>query len=169
MPTTYKLGSTKLQQVGTSAVPSERGNVAVLIQNKKMRLLSQRHAHVMVEVRSTMINALTQHFPDERGDVALKIDLLAVDEGDRVGRMCCSGLGVGWVVLKAEWQLLRGDTPLMSQPKKEKLRDSGMIGFADCCDREGDSGHRKLLELAAQMAQSIALEAKDKLNQLSAS
>jgi len=92
--------------------------------------------------------------------ITIKIELLQCHEGSRWGRMCCGGLGFGWVVLEAEWQLLRGGVQLAS--KREILRDAGAIGFADVGNK--DFGHQTLLELAHRMAHLIGSESKKELN-----
>jgi hypothetical protein len=95
-------------------------------------------------------------FPTSKGDITLKITVLACSEGSRCGRICCAELGVGWVVLECEWLLMRGDAILTV--KTEKLRDSGAIGFADLSD--ADYGHDTLVyELSLKMARTIGHKA----------
>jgi hypothetical protein len=76
-------------------------------------------------------------FPTSKGDITLKISVLACSEGSRCGRICCAELGVGWVMLDCEWLLMTGDATKLTKPTKpktESLRSSGAIGFRDVCD-----------------------------------
>jgi hypothetical protein len=47
-------------------------------------------------------------FPPNKGDITLKITVMACSEGSRCGRICCGELGVGWVMLDCDWLLMRG-------------------------------------------------------------
>jgi hypothetical protein len=77
--------------------------------------------------------------PTSKGNIILKITVLACSGGSRFGRICCAELGVGWVMLDCEWLLMTGDAKLTkttkpTKPKTESLRSSGAIGFTDVCD-----------------------------------
>jgi hypothetical protein len=97
-------------------------------------------------------------FPPNKGDITLKIKVVACSEGSRCGRICCGELGVGWVKLDCEWLLMRGDAKL-TKPKTESLRSSGAIGFSDVYD--ANYGENTLLnnlyyEMATQIAKNSA-------------
>jgi len=136
----------------------------VVVFKNKMRMQSQRDAHYVIECRHTMSNVLAdaECYPSDKGDISLKISLLKCTEGDRCGRICCGKLGMGWVVLKAEWQLVQKDGTPLAAKHHEKLRDSGGLGGClDLCQR--DIGHTRLIELADEMARKIARESKKEL------
>lgn len=79
---------------------------------------------------------------NEKGSNTLTIDILQCTEGSRWGRVCCSEVGVGWVVLEVSWKLVAGKEvipPDATPPKilcegTKKLRDGGNLGFADLCE-----------------------------------
>jgi hypothetical protein len=93
---------------------------------------------------------------DERA-TTLNVTITACSEGSRCGRICCGELGVGWVVLKASWHLSR-DNKQLTEPTKERFRDSGAIGCADLCD-EKFGEHALLTTLTTAAAHTIATKA----------
>jgi hypothetical protein len=103
-------------------------------------------------------------FPPTKGDITLKITVVACSEGDRYGRICCAELGVGWVMLDCEWLLMRGDAKL-TQPETEKLRETGALGFADVCDNEYGQ-HTILNDLCYKMAERIGKKSAKALRKL---
>ncbi|KAL3893227.1 MAG: hypothetical protein SGARI_008304 [Bacillariaceae sp.] len=88
------------------------------------------------------------------GKQTIKIDILQCTEGSRCGRICCSEIGVGWVVLEIKWQLLQGKRDIVVAQGKDKLRDGGSIGCADMCS--SDVGENALLkQMAPKLAKDI--------------
>jgi hypothetical protein len=103
-------------------------------------------------------------FPPNKGDITLKITVVACSEGSRCGRICCGELGVGWVMLDCDWLLMRGDTKL-TKPKTESLRSSGALGFTDVC--EANYGENTILnDLCYKMAETIGQESAMALSRL---
>jgi hypothetical protein len=99
-------------------------------------------------------------FDDQlEGGIALITTVVACSVGSRWGRMCCGELGAGWVVLHVQWHLENEDGMKLTEPKTEKVRDSGVIGFEDLCD--ADFGpHTVKFELSKRAAKTISAEAK---------
>jgi hypothetical protein len=91
-------------------------------------------ANKVVELMSETIQR-GSFFPPGKGDITLMIIVVACSEGSRCGRICCTDLGAGWVMLDCEWVLMRGDAKL-TKPKTESLRFSGGIGCTDVCDAD---------------------------------
>jgi hypothetical protein len=103
-------------------------------------------------------------FPPNKGDITLKIAVVACSEGSRCGRICCGELGMGWVMLDCDWLLMRDDAKL-TKPKTESLRSSGAIGFTDICD--ANFGENTILnDLCYKMAEKIGKKSATALSNL---
>jgi hypothetical protein len=129
----------KNAKVKPAPPPSDNNNsdnTVRVVFEVKLRPVDQK-----LPYRVTMANEVVQRmsetihrgkfFPPTKGDITLEINIVACSEGDRCGRLCCAELGVGWVMLDCDWLLMEGDAKL-TEPKKEKLRKTGALGFADC-------------------------------------
>jgi hypothetical protein len=103
-------------------------------------------------------------FPPSKGDITLKITVVACSEGSRWGRICCGELGMGWVMLDCDWLLMRGDAKL-TEPKTQSLRSSGAIGFTDMCD-ENFGENTILNDLCYKMAEKIGKKSAAALSHL---
>lgn len=166
-----KEGTVQLNKVHIA--PSGEGKEEVIAGNvqvhfaDEVRLFSRRQTHRAAEVKIEMLEVLLKYFfpsgyENKGGNITLKIDLLQCQEGSRWGRMCCGGLGFGWVVLETEWRLSRGAKPLLT--KRELLRDSGAIGCADVGNKK--FGYHTLIKLAQKMALTIGSESRNILDHL---
>jgi hypothetical protein len=149
--------------------PSDNNSTVRVAVEVKLRPKDQK-----VPNRVAMANAIVERmletiqsgnfFPPNKGDITLKVTVMACSEGSRCGRICCGELGVGWVMLDCEWLLARGDAKL-TEPRTEKLRDSGAIGFSDVC--EANYGQHLLLnELCYKMSEQIGTKSARALGSL---
>lgn len=93
--------------------------------------------------------------------LTLKIVITACSEGNRMGRMCCAELGLGWVKLHMDWSLWKDPNERLTDSKTEKFHDTASIGFEDLCDAE--YGEHALEKKATAAADKIGKATKDQL------
>jgi len=86
--------------------------------------------------------------------LTLHINITRCSHGDRLGRYCFALFGLFWALLFLEWHVCDDRTStVVVGPFTQKLRDSGVLGFADMCDdRVGDMAVQNMASIRGPIA-----------------
>jgi hypothetical protein len=149
-------------QVGTSANDMKVAFTLELRDEDKQNPYRINLANQVIQLMTTAFGADASYITKNEKAITLNVTITACSEGSRLGRICCGELGVGWVVLKLKWHLSK-DNKRLTEPTKERFRDSGAIGLADvCADNFGEQ--TMLTYLASEAAKTIARKASNALS-----
>jgi hypothetical protein len=157
-------------EIASPSDDNNNNNVRVVFE-VKLRRRDQRVPR-RVTIANEVVECMSEtfqrgnFFAQIKGEITLKINIVACSEGNRCCRIFFAETCVGWVILDCEWLLMRGDVKL-TEPKTEKLRWSGMTDTQclDVCD-ENYGQYDLLNDLCYKMAEQIGEKSAKALRKL---